>query len=246
MITRCPECATRFRVHGEQLEVADGRVRCGRCGCLFDVHIYASQAVGAPGSAGPEVLVAERPPRPEPELVADAAEAITVPVTPGPAPTHPGSGRWKSWLAGGFALLLLLALGVQGIWWQRHTLAARPQGLELVRLLCRIAPCQPRPPKALEQIEILERGLKPHPERPEALRFHLRMVNRAALAQPYPLLELRLLDGLQRPAGVRRFTPADYLVEQGDGLLDPGTPTDVGLELISPGEHVNGFQLDFF
>ena len=114
-------------------------------------------------------------------------------------------------------------------------------------MLCRVTPCQPNPPKALKQIEILERDLKPHPERPDALHFHLRMVNRAALAQPYPLVELRLLDSQQRPAGVRRFDPADYLEQrQGDGLLDPNTPTDINLELLSPHQDVSGFELEFF
>jgi len=246
MLTRCPECSTRFRVHGEQLEVADGRVRCGRCGCLFDVRIYARKAVGAAESSAAEVLVAEHQPRAEPDMAADVAEAITVPTTPPPTPSRSGSDRWKQWLASSFALLLLLALGIQGVWWQRHALAAHPQGLELVRMLCRVTPCRPQPPKALDDIEILERGLEPHPERTDALHFHLRMVNRAALAQPYPLVELRLLDSLQQSVGIRRFSPADYLTQLGDGLMNPGTPVDVDLELLSAHEDVSGFELDFF
>jgi predicted Zn finger-like uncharacterized protein len=36
MITRCPECATAFRVSQQQLEARVGQVRCGRCGEIFD------------------------------------------------------------------------------------------------------------------------------------------------------------------------------------------------------------------
>ena len=36
LITRCPNCDTRFRVSEAQLQVAAGRVRCGACLGLFD------------------------------------------------------------------------------------------------------------------------------------------------------------------------------------------------------------------
>src|SRR5256885_15656514 len=36
MITRCPACATAFRVTEPQLRARAGQVRCGRCGALLD------------------------------------------------------------------------------------------------------------------------------------------------------------------------------------------------------------------
>lgn len=36
MLTRCPHCATAFRVYPEQLSVRDGHVRCGQCATVFD------------------------------------------------------------------------------------------------------------------------------------------------------------------------------------------------------------------
>lgn len=45
--TRCPACATMFKVVADQLRVAQGWVRCGQCGEVFD----ASQH-GVPGNAG--------------------------------------------------------------------------------------------------------------------------------------------------------------------------------------------------
>ena len=35
LVTRCPECSTRFRVTETQLQVAGGRVRCGSCLTVF-------------------------------------------------------------------------------------------------------------------------------------------------------------------------------------------------------------------
>lgn len=36
MVTRCPACATLFRVTAQQLQAREGRVRCGRCATVFD------------------------------------------------------------------------------------------------------------------------------------------------------------------------------------------------------------------
>src|SRR5258708_21290204 len=55
MITRCPTCATAFRVTETQLSARAGRVRCGRCGAVFDAL--------AALSSGPS----SRPAREDPE-----------------------------------------------------------------------------------------------------------------------------------------------------------------------------------
>ena len=34
--TRCPACATVFRVTAEQLTMREGQVRCGQCKAVFD------------------------------------------------------------------------------------------------------------------------------------------------------------------------------------------------------------------
>ena len=36
MITKCPSCATTFRVTPPQLQAQRGMVRCGRCAMVFD------------------------------------------------------------------------------------------------------------------------------------------------------------------------------------------------------------------
>lgn len=40
-LTRCPHCKAAFKVSEEQLEVANGRVRCGACMNVFDALAYA-------------------------------------------------------------------------------------------------------------------------------------------------------------------------------------------------------------
>jgi predicted Zn finger-like uncharacterized protein len=39
-ITRCPACATQFKVAPDQLKLSDGWVRCGHCSDVFDANRY--------------------------------------------------------------------------------------------------------------------------------------------------------------------------------------------------------------
>ena len=50
LITRCPSCATQFRVVADQLRISEGWVRCGRCQEVFDATqaLQSSAPVTAP------------------------------------------------------------------------------------------------------------------------------------------------------------------------------------------------------
>ncbi|HYP71820.1 MAG TPA: zinc-ribbon domain-containing protein, partial [Variovorax sp.] len=39
LVTRCPACATTFKVVRDQLRISDGWVRCGRCSEVFDATL---------------------------------------------------------------------------------------------------------------------------------------------------------------------------------------------------------------
>lgn len=56
-LTRCPHCETRFRVTGEQLGVAKGKVRCGHCLQVFNAneHRELSAEKNRPQSSPPPV-----------------------------------------------------------------------------------------------------------------------------------------------------------------------------------------------
>ena len=44
LVTRCPACATTFKVVRDQLRISDGWVRCGRCSEVFDATIDLREA----------------------------------------------------------------------------------------------------------------------------------------------------------------------------------------------------------
>lgn len=39
-ITHCPQCETAFKVSPQQLELAKGWVRCGRCARVFEAALH--------------------------------------------------------------------------------------------------------------------------------------------------------------------------------------------------------------
>lgn len=99
MLTRCPACATHFRVTPDQLKARSGRVRCGECQHVFNaldslieepVAVVArGQApafagpVAGPGESRMQNVRDEAADAPSPAAAQDAAPEIAVP----PAPT---------------------------------------------------------------------------------------------------------------------------------------------------------------
>lgn len=73
LITRCPACATMFKVVPDQLRVSDGWVRCGHCGEVFDAraHMQEPAAVAQAQSADRDMIAA--PPQAAPSVDRAAA-----------------------------------------------------------------------------------------------------------------------------------------------------------------------------
>lgn len=75
MLSRCPACATVFRVDTVQLRAREGRVRCGRCHTVFDavdamVDVPLPKSGDTPAPAAADLAT---PPAPEPENTAPVA-----------------------------------------------------------------------------------------------------------------------------------------------------------------------------
>ena len=67
LITRCPACATQFKVSPDQLKLSDGWVRCGHCSDVFDANRYLeSRAPGATQSRSSGIYQAPIPSSGEP------------------------------------------------------------------------------------------------------------------------------------------------------------------------------------
>jgi predicted Zn finger-like uncharacterized protein len=70
--------------------------------------------------------------------------------------------------------------------------------------------------------------------------------NRGAVPQPYPHVQLRLLDRWESTVGKRVFAPAEYATTsvRPDTLLDPGANVTAELVVVDPGPNAAGFEID--
>ncbi len=85
-----------------------------------------------------------------------------------------------------------------------------------------------------------------HPEVPGALLVNAMVANTAALAQPYPLLKITLLDRWGEPLGERFFAPAEYLAEPaGAGsLIAAGETVEASVLIVDPGAGAVSYGID--
>ena len=116
LITRCPTCATTFRVLPAQLSARGGRVRCGKCAAVFDgvASLLTEEAIAAlPAEPSPQMGLfdprdkAGAPRAPEERPTAEAGEPpspiLAAPeaadeAAQSPAPAHSSSRvRWRGW-----------------------------------------------------------------------------------------------------------------------------------------------------
>jgi len=60
--TQCPHCKASFKVSGDQLAVANGRVRCGACMNIFDAIAYSVAPSNSPGQTPDKKHPSDGPP----------------------------------------------------------------------------------------------------------------------------------------------------------------------------------------
>jgi predicted Zn finger-like uncharacterized protein len=211
LITRCNVCATAFRVQRTQLAARGGKVRCGKCGTVFD-------GVAGLVEEGAEMLRLE----PSPQLgLFDPSRRAARPAAPAPddaddAPVPEflvrDEPRRRPLLWGVAALLAALALAAQGAYRYRTELAvlvpeARPQ----LEAACRAIGCAVSLPRRPELMAIESSDLQADAKSESVIVLNAVLRNRAPFPQEYPALELTLTDDADRPVVRRVLRPSDYL-----------------------------------
>ena len=80
----------------------------------------------------------------------------------------------------------------------------------------------------------------------DRLSIRASLTNRAAVAQPHPILRLELDDRFGEPIAVRDFEPGDYLKNptEASRLLDPSASTEAEILILNPGQDSVGYRLD--
>ena len=108
-------------------------------------------------------------------------------------------------------------------------------------------PAAGQPFRDLQQIHLVSRELISHPYQADMLRLSATIVNRAPESQPYPDLEVILLDARGEAMSKLLFSPPEYLAQGAskDSGMTPQAYLPLVLDLPDPGREAVGFELNF-
>jgi predicted Zn finger-like uncharacterized protein len=249
MLTRCPQCATTFRVSPQQLKVHRGEVRCGRCSTIFDAF---ESLVAEPTTPPAKETTADPPPVLDPVAIEAAATEIAAPAsTPDKQASlatqlrpdlrftvpefSPGSGKAKSrpakkvvrrrwpWIA--LASASVVALIAQAAFAYRAELTANtvvtwPETKPWFERACTELHCVLPLPRRVDLVGIDASDLQVDTGHANLMLLTATLKNRAAFAQEYPSLALTLMDNQDQALARRVLMPVDY--------LDPKTDSRAG------------------
>jgi predicted Zn finger-like uncharacterized protein len=255
LTTRCPGCGTAFRVQPLQLSARGGKVRCGRCGNVFDgVAALVSEASTPP----PDAIAQEAETSPQLALfeaarrtpIAGAGDAAN---EESPVPEFlddPVRPRWRIlWSLG--ALLALALLAAQAVFYFRTEIAVLlPETRPQLLAACKALGCDLRLPRKPKLMAIESSDLQAEGRRENVIVLNAVIRNQAQFAQEYPALELTLTDERDEAVARRVLMPADYLagiaparIAQGIGA---GADSALRLYLDTSGLRAVGYRMYLF
>jgi hypothetical protein len=210
-----------------QLAARGGKVRCGKCGAVFD-------GVAGLVEEGTELLRIE----PSPQLglfdpsrraayaghAQDSSAAIPDDDAPLPAFLLEPEPRGRSTLLWGLlAFLAVAALASQAIYRYRTEIAVLvPEARPGLAWVCSFVQCQIPLPRHPELMSIDSSDLQADGRSENVIVLNAVLHNRAAFPQEYPSLELTLTDEADRPVLRRVLAPTDYLEPARAALLPQG------------------------
>jgi predicted Zn finger-like uncharacterized protein len=250
LVTRCQVCATAFRVQRAQLAARGGKVRCGKCGTIFDgvAGLVEEGAQTLRLEPSPQLGLFDPSRRPRHSAPAASVDDDDLPV---PEFLAREESRRRPLLWGLAALLALTALLVQGAYRYRTELAVLlPEARAPLEAACRPLGCAVTLPRRPELMGIESSDLQADAKGENVIVLNAVLRNRAPFPQEYPALELTLTDDADRPVVRRVLRPADYLgplrASQAAGGIGPGADASLRLNLDASRARATGYRLYLF
>ncbi len=263
MFTKCPECKAVFRVSAEQLEVAEGLVRCGLCDVVFNGKEYLQEE--SDNASSEEDLTAveqydegqgtdavgfllEEDTSTSASLDEEDGAETNAEIIPGLIRDDFGGPLGASNSALHVALWTIAAVSMmlfflgQITYWQKVEILPTTW----VEKFCQPLGCGSPKVQDINNIKILNRNIYTHPNVENALMITTSFVS--VQSQPFPLMQVALLDIQGRILAVRRFKPQDYLINKDlkGTSMRANEPVGARLEVIDPGSKVIAYEFDFF
>jgi predicted Zn finger-like uncharacterized protein len=199
LVTRCPACATAFRVLPGQLAARAGQVRCGKCNTVFDGIAALVDDARAPKPALPAL--------PEPQA-APREELREEPLPRFLAEDRPPRRRLWPTLSALAALVLIAQILLH---FRDELASGLPASRGALEAACRLFGCELRLPRQVRLLSIESYEVHPDPRREGVIVLNAVIRNRAPFAQDYPALQLTLTDEENRALVSRSLDPREYL-----------------------------------
>lgn len=139
------------------------------------------------------------------------------------------SASSSPWLTIGIVVMALLLAGQ----WLRHTWPKwerQPEHRSWMQAICDVVGCSLPPLVDVEKMVVLNHVLTQRAEHKKQWRFDLQLRNDAPFAQPFPDIELTVLDRDGQVLAARRFTPKEY-APAAPRLLPSGQTAHIGFDL---------------
>jgi predicted Zn finger-like uncharacterized protein len=233
LVTRCPSCATAFRVQPGQLAAHKGQVRCGKCSTVFD-------GITALVHEAPLAAVAEPPPEQAPEADEPLPEFMA-------QPPPPRRGLWWALIGVAGALLVVQA----ALHYRAEIAAGWPAARSPLQEACRLVGCQIHLPRQVRLLSIDSYEVRPDPKREGVIVLNAVIRNRAPFAQEFPALQLTLTDEVNREVVSRSLMPLEYLAaDRARELIargiDPGGEAALTVHFDASRAPATGYELVLF
>ena len=247
LVTRCPSCATAFRVVPGQLSARAGRVRCGKCGAVFDGIKALVEKGGEPLllEPSPQLGLFDPSRRPQQGGPLDDTEPL-------PAFMAEEMRPRRRALWGTLSALAFLALAAQAAYHYRAEIAVSvPWARAPLDEACRLLRCEVPLPRQIALLSIDSYEVRADPQRDGVIVLDAVIRNRAPFRQEYPALQFALTDDAGRHVVSRVLAPTDYLDPGkapaliGDGIAASG---DVALTVYFDTSRTpaSGYRLELF
>ncbi len=264
MQTQCPHCDTKFRVTDNQLQAADGFVRCGVCSEVFNTSESTDTPIQSTFTAneplfGNENFISdkmtndeEQSPEVEKEVFdlfdEERNESLQHVVPEKYRDTYsPESHSPLSTVLWSLGILTLtVTLVLEYIWFNRDQFMPVPELQASFKKICKHVECGSFSLRAPEKIELITRNVYSHPKEKGALLVDVTMKNNARFAQAYPVMQIEFSNIRGATVAARRFFPEEYRpLDAHNKLLEPNTSTSVTLEIQDPGKQAMTYEFNF-
>lgn len=249
LVTRCPNCASVFKVTPQHLQMQEGNVRCGHCLQVFNSFsdLATLQELDADKSLELSIESEEEKKDTQNKVLAAEVSAVT---KIGEQESYAFDAILQlpriSRVWGLINIFLLVTLAGQAIYLYRAELSVfAPSARPYLEQYCEVLNCKIPVSQQTELLSIESSDMQKGTAQRGVATLTAMIRNQATFPQVFPSLELTLTDIRDRALASRIFTPGEYLEENRhlSDTIEPDKEISVTLKIDSGDLNAAGYRL---